>query len=43
MFQDQKKFGVIPVVEDLGKLDNALIIYISGDGGGSAEGAMGRS
>jgi arylsulfatase A-like enzyme len=26
-------------VEDMGKLDNTLIIYISGDNGGSAEGS----
>src|SRR5262249_8550398 len=29
---------VIQVVEDIGKLDNTLIIFISGDNGNSAEG-----
>src|SRR5262249_672100 len=31
---------VIQAVEDLGQLDNTLIIYISGDNGSSAEGSM---
>jgi hypothetical protein len=31
---------VIQAVEDLGKLDNTLIIYIEGDNGTSAEGTM---
>jgi arylsulfatase len=31
---------VIQAVEDLGKLDNTLIIYISGDNGCSAEGSL---
>jgi arylsulfatase len=30
---------VIQAVEDMGKLDNTLIIYISGDNGASAEGS----
>jgi arylsulfatase A-like enzyme len=30
---------VIQAVEDMGKLDNTLIIYISGDNGSSAEGS----
>ena len=30
---------MIQTVEDLGKLDNTLIIYISGDNGASAEGS----
>jgi len=30
---------VVQAVEDMGKLDNTLIIYISGDNGGSAEGS----
>src|SRR5271157_2163460 len=30
---------VVKAVEDMGKLDNTLIIYISGDNGGSAEGS----
>jgi arylsulfatase A-like enzyme len=31
---------VIQAVEDLGKLDNTIIIYISGDNGASAEGSV---
>jgi arylsulfatase A-like enzyme len=31
---------VIQAVEDMGKLDNTLIIYISGDNGASAEGTL---
>jgi arylsulfatase A-like enzyme len=31
---------VIQAVEDLGKLDNTLIIFISGDNGTSAEGSI---
>lgn len=31
---------VIQSIEDMGKLDNTLIIYISGDNGSSAEGTM---
>ncbi len=31
---------VIQAVEDMGKLDNTLIIYISGDNGSSAEGSL---
>jgi arylsulfatase A-like enzyme len=31
---------VIQAVEDMGKLDNTLIIYISGDNGASAEGTI---
>src|SRR5215475_14270945 len=31
---------VIQAVEDMGKLDNTLIIYISGDNGSSAEGTL---
>ena len=30
---------MIQAVEDMGKLDNTLIIYISGDNGTSAEGS----
>ncbi len=29
---------MIQAVDDMGKLDNTLVIYISGDNGGSAEG-----
>src|SRR5262249_6393101 len=31
---------VIQAVQDMGKLDNTLIIYISGDNGASAEGSL---
>jgi arylsulfatase A-like enzyme len=31
---------VIQAVEDMGKLDNTLIIYICGDNGTSAEGTL---
>jgi len=31
---------VIQAVEDIGQLDNTLIIYISGDNGASAEGMV---
>jgi arylsulfatase A-like enzyme len=31
---------VIQAVEDMGKLDNTLIIYINGDNGTSSEGSM---
>jgi arylsulfatase A-like enzyme len=31
---------VIQAVEDMGKLDNTLIIYIEGDNGTSSEGSM---
>ena len=33
---------MIQAVEDMGKLDNTLIIYISGDNGNSAEGTLDR-
>jgi len=38
-YTDHEIGRVIQAVEDLGKLDNTLIIYISGDNGTSAEGA----
>lgn len=38
-YTDHEIGRVIQVVEDLGKLDNTLIIYISGDNGSSAEGS----
>ena len=38
-YTDQEIGRVIQAVEDLGKLDNTLIIYISGDNGCSAEGS----
>jgi len=39
-YTDHEIGRVIQAVEDLGKLDNTLIIYISGDNGNSAEGTM---
>ncbi len=39
-YADHEIGRVIQAVEDLGQLDNTLIIYISGDNGGSAEGSM---
>jgi arylsulfatase len=38
-YTDNEIGRVIQAVEDLGKLDNTLIIYISGDNGASAEGS----
>lgn len=38
-YTDYEIGRVIQAVEDTGKLDNTLIIYISGDNGGSAEGS----
>jgi arylsulfatase A-like enzyme len=38
-YTDHEIGRVIQTVEDLGKLDNTLIIYISGDNGTSAEGS----
>jgi arylsulfatase A-like enzyme len=38
-YTDYEIGRVIQAVEDMGKLDNTLIIYISGDNGGSAEGS----
>ena len=40
MYTDHEIGRVIQAVEDMGKLDNTLIIYISGDNGGSAEGTL---
>lgn len=37
-YTDHEIGRVIQAVEDMGKLDNTIIIYISGDNGGSAEG-----
>lgn len=39
-YTDHEIGRVIQAVEDTGKLDNTLIIYISGDNGSSAEGTM---
>jgi arylsulfatase len=38
-YTDYEIGRVIQAVEDMGKLDNTLVIYISGDNGGSAEGS----
>jgi len=38
-YTDHEIGRVVQAVEDIGKLDNTLIIYISGDNGGSAEGS----
>jgi arylsulfatase A-like enzyme len=40
MYTDNEIGRVIQEVQDEGKLDNTLIIYISGDNGASAEGTM---
>ena len=40
MYTDYEIGRVIQAVEDMGKLDNTLIIYISGDNGSSAEGTL---
>ncbi len=39
-YTDYEIGRVIQAVEDTGKLDNTIIIYISGDNGGSAEGTL---
>jgi len=39
-YTDNEIGRVIQAVDDMGKLDNTLVIYISGDNGGSAEGTM---
>src|SRR5271166_3258008 len=39
-YTDYEIGRVIQTVQDMGKLDNTLIIYISGDNGTSAEGSM---
>jgi arylsulfatase A-like enzyme len=39
-YTDHEIGRVIQAVEDMGKLDNTLIIYVSGDNGSSAEGTM---
>ncbi len=41
-YTDHEIGRVIQAVEDMGKLDNTLIIYISGDNGASAEGSPER-
>jgi arylsulfatase A-like enzyme len=39
-YTDHEIGRVVQAVKDMGKLDNTLIIYISGDNGGSAEGTL---
>ncbi len=39
-YNDHEIGRVIQAVEDIGKLDNTLIIYINGDNGTSAEGSL---
>jgi arylsulfatase len=39
-YTDHEIGRVVQAVEDIGKLDNTLIIYISGDNGASAEGGL---
>jgi arylsulfatase A-like enzyme len=39
-YTDHEIGRVIQAVEDMGRLENTLIIYISGDNGGSAEGTL---
>lgn len=39
-YTDHEIGRVIQAIEDMGKLDNTLVIYISGDNGGSAEGTL---
>ncbi|HMF14957.1 MAG TPA: sulfatase-like hydrolase/transferase, partial [Gemmataceae bacterium] len=39
-YTDHEIGRVIQTVEDMGKLDNTIIIYISGDNGSSAEGTL---
>ena len=40
MYTDHEIGRVIQAVQDMGKLENTLIIYISGDNGSSAEGTL---
>ncbi len=39
-FADDQIRRIVDTVEDMGELDNTLIIYIAGDNGASAEGSM---
>ncbi|MCO8123136.1 arylsulfatase [Stieleria sp. TO1_6] len=39
-YTDHEIGRVIQAVEDMGKLDNTIIVYISGDNGGSVEGTL---
>ena len=38
-YADYQMGRVIDAIEDMGELDNTLIIYIQGDNGASAEGS----
>lgn len=40
MYTDHEIGRVVQAVEDLGRLDNTLIIFVSGDNGASAEGTV---
>ncbi|MBS1110974.1 MAG: sulfatase, partial [Anaeromyxobacteraceae bacterium] len=40
MYTDHEIGRVIQAIEDMGKLENTLVIYISGDNGSSAEGTL---
>ncbi len=40
MYTDHEIGRVVQTIQDMGKLDNTLIIYISGDNGSSAEGTL---
>ena len=40
MYTDHEIGRVIQAIEDMGKLDNTLIIFVSGDNGASAEGSL---
>src|SRR4029079_13035679 len=39
-YTDHEIGRVIQSIDDMGKLDNTIVIYISGDNGGSAEGTL---
>src|SRR5262249_61352245 len=39
-YTDHEIGRVVQAIEDMGKLDNTLIIYVSGDNGCSAEGSL---
>src|SRR5262249_38659377 len=39
-YSDHEIGRVVQAIDDMGKLDNTLIIYIAGDNGNSAEGSL---
>jgi arylsulfatase len=39
-FADHQIGRVIGAIDDLGELENTLVVYIQGDNGGSAEGGL---